>query len=100
MKFYRGFTTGYRVFFPENDRVEIRSGPNAEDLALPNPAILDCHYRIAEILNASGMGKIIDRIIYDWENIRDSEGCGYLAPDGSSDLERLLSVGLWGSVTC
>lgn len=54
--------------------------------ALPSPVLLEAHAVIAEILHASGQGEQIDEILRDWDSIR----C--LSSDGSTDLERLLSL--------
>jgi len=66
-------------------------------LALPNPDFLDCHYRLAEILNASGMAESIEQHFQDWDDIkaRSSEG---LREDGATDIARILEAGLWERV--
>ncbi|KAF7174205.1 hypothetical protein CNMCM5623_006690 [Aspergillus felis] len=56
------------------------------DSELPSRALLETHAAIAEILHASGQGKQIDELLYDWDTLR----C--LASDGSTDLQSLLSL--------
>lgn len=36
----------------------------------PNPAFLDTHWHLAEILNASGLAEIIDQHFRDWEDLK------------------------------
>jgi len=60
LKAFRKFPRPDRKLLPENGRVEFTRAEDAQDLELPNAALLDCHYRIAEILNASGMAEIIE----------------------------------------
>ncbi|GFF84565.1 hypothetical protein IFM47457_06523 [Aspergillus lentulus] len=64
--------------------------------SLPDPAYLDCHYRVAEILHASGLAEYIERKIQDWEDLKQSGGTdGALRPDGSTDVTRILNTALW-----
>ncbi|KAJ5361687.1 hypothetical protein N7541_002531 [Penicillium brevicompactum] len=51
----------------------IRFMPNTE-YEIPSRAILDTHWRMCEILNASAMGETIEQHIRDWEELR---GSGY-----------------------
>ncbi|GFF27081.1 hypothetical protein IFM58399_01600 [Aspergillus lentulus] len=67
--------------------------------SLPDPAYLDCHYRVAEILHASGLAEYIERKIQDWEDLKQSGGTdGALRPDGSTDVTRILNTALWSAV--
>lgn len=76
--------------------MRLQAAPGAERVSLPSPDLLDCHYRVVEILNASGMGEAINQKIIEWEDMKNSGGAGSLKADGTSDLEKLLSMGLWG----
>ncbi|KAG2016689.1 hypothetical protein GB937_006168 [Aspergillus fischeri] len=73
-------------------------GLSHESTSLPNPVLLDCHFRIAEILNASGMSEFIDREIRDWETLKGGPDAYQLRPDGSTDVTRYLNAGLWQHV--
>ncbi|PGH34441.1 hypothetical protein GX50_02709 [[Emmonsia] crescens] len=55
---------------------------------LPSPAILQAHATLANILHASGIGEHIENIMREFEETR------YLAPDGSDDIYRLISIRL------
>jgi hypothetical protein len=55
---------------------------NAEQpIPLPDPRLLAPHLAIAEILNASGMGKEIEACLHD-----DDDDIGCLAEDGSTNV--------------
>lgn len=74
----------------------MRAAAGAEDISLPEPALLDCHHRIAEVLHASGMSEEIDRRMQEWDDMRDyQDGC--LKADGTTDVGRVLTAGLWAS---
>ncbi|GIJ98286.1 hypothetical protein Aspvir_000402 [Aspergillus viridinutans] len=53
---------------------------------LPSPELLQLHCSVANILNATGRGEKIDRIL------RDYVATGALARDGSTNISELLSV--------
>lgn len=53
-------------------------------LELPSSILLATHAAIAQILHASGMAEVIDRVLQDAEEIK----C--LASDGSTDVQILL----------
>jgi hypothetical protein len=89
IKVYDRFPSAERAFFPENRRVEFTRAEDAQDLELPNAALLDCHYRVAEILNASGMAEVIERYRRDYEDIKGNAG-GSLKEDGGTDIGRCL----------
>lgn len=63
VKVYSDFPHRLRAFLPDNSLVEFTKAEDAQDLELPGAVLLDCHYRLAEILNASGMAKIIVRYL-------------------------------------
>ncbi|GIK02897.1 hypothetical protein Aspvir_006960 [Aspergillus viridinutans] len=83
-----GFTA--LPFLPSNREVKFECA-KGEDLLLPDPAYLDCHYRVAEILHASGLAEYIERKIQDWEDLKQSGGT-----DG--DVTRILNTALWTAV--
>jgi hypothetical protein len=97
IKVYDRFPSADRAFFPENRRVEFTRAEDAQDLELPNATLLDCHYRVAEILNASGMAEVIERYRWDYEDIKGNAG-GSLKEDGGTDIGQILSVALWERV--
>ena len=53
---------------------------------LPHPALLRVHHAIAEILHASGAGKMIEDILEEFEEIHQLES------NGSTDVEKLLPM--------
>ena len=77
-------------------QVTLQAADGAGDDPMPNPVLLDCHWRVAEILNASGMGKEIDKHMRELEAVKISMGDSSLNEDGSSDLSRYLDAVFWG----
>jgi hypothetical protein len=57
-------TTGALATLPKDRKIKFECA-QGEDLPLPDPEYLDCHYRVAEILNASGLVVYIERKIED-----------------------------------
>ena len=51
---------------------------------LPSPELLKLHAAVAQVLNTSGLGQLIDDVSEDRELIRA------LAEDGSTPISRLL----------
>jgi hypothetical protein len=97
VKVFSQYPSQNRKDLPQNGRVEFTSLEDTQDLELPDAALLDCHYRVAEILNASGMAEVIKRYRQDWEDIKGSTG-GTLREDGGTDIAQILSVALWERV--
>jgi hypothetical protein len=83
------------IFLPADRIVTFTSAQGQEHISLPDPAFLECHYLMAEILNASGMGELIDRHIEEWEDLKERVGGGNLSNTGYAGLENILRVGLW-----
>lgn len=83
---------------PSDRKVTIQRGPDGEGIRLPSRHLLDCHWRIAEILHASGMGVFIDQINREWEDIKEGEGHGCLREDGGSNVSKFLNVAFWTGV--
>ncbi|KAJ9296394.1 hypothetical protein DTO271G3_5092 [Paecilomyces variotii] len=77
-------------------QVTLQAANGAGDVPMPNPVLLECHWRVAEILNASGMGEEIDKYMRELEAVKTSMGGGSLNEDGSSDLSRYLDAAFWG----
>lgn len=60
----------------------------------PEPALLECHYTLAQVFNATGMGEEIDLKIRHWEDLKEEfSGCS-LAADGSTDVGSLIEAGM------
>ncbi|KAJ5773719.1 hypothetical protein N7457_008615 [Penicillium paradoxum] len=95
VKTYKRYPPADIPAIPSDRRV--RFLPNTE-YEIPCPAILDAHWRMCEIFNASGMGETIERHLRDWEELRGS-GCAVVREDGTTDLASLLDVALWGQVS-
>lgn len=90
LKVFRRYPKQQRIFLPKDGRVEFKRAEDAKDLELPSAALLDCHYRVAEILNASGMAESIDSHLRDWEDIKGIAGS--LREDGGTDIGQLLTL--------
>ncbi|KAJ5685669.1 hypothetical protein N7536_008288 [Penicillium majusculum] len=58
------------------------------EVASVNRTLLDLHWRLCEMFNASGAGEEIDRVLEKWDKIKERSGC--LATDGSTKIEELL----------
>ncbi|KAL5050823.1 hypothetical protein BDW71DRAFT_173261 [Aspergillus fruticulosus] len=78
--------------------VQFTKAKGAEHIPLPKPALLDCHYRLAEILHALSMGDHIEKKLQNWRILKDCAGPGHLDADGSTDVARFLQVTLWENV--
>ncbi|RHZ60000.1 HNH endonuclease signature motif containing protein [Aspergillus thermomutatus] len=86
-----------RGSLPPDKIVEFKQAPGAEHLKLPSSDLLECHWRLAEILNASGMAEIIDGYRREWEDIKTGAGSS-LREDGKTDVGKMLSVAFWQHV--
>ncbi|KKZ66660.1 hypothetical protein EMCG_00223 [[Emmonsia] crescens] len=92
------FPSDQHAFLPTDGIVTMQQAIDSEDVNLPSPMFLDCHHRIAEVLNASGMGEVIENLIREWEDIKIYESHGSLDPLGRSDVSRILETALWQRV--
>ncbi|OJD10285.1 hypothetical protein AJ78_08650 [Emergomyces pasteurianus Ep9510] len=79
-KTFRTFPTDLSLSLSTDRTVIMQRAAGSEDVNLPSPTFLDCHHRIAEVLNASGMGEVIEAIIREWEDIKTYGGHGSLDP--------------------
>ncbi|KAJ5950415.1 uncharacterized protein N7479_008828 [Penicillium vulpinum] len=95
VKIYKLYPQADIPAIPSDRRVRIF--PNIEH-EIPNPAILDAHWRMCEIFNASAMGQTIERRIREWEELKGS-GYAVIREDGTTDLGGLLDIALWGKVS-
>lgn len=95
VKTYTRYPTGDMAALPSNRRV--RFVPNTE-YEIPSPALLDAHWRMCEVFNASAMGETIERHIRDWEELKNS-GRAVVRENGTTDLAGLLDIALWGQVS-
>lgn len=84
VKTFPGFATSCNRFLTEDGLFTLTLHDTR--YALPHPILLETHYILATILNATGRVELVNGILEDY---RDS--CG-LAKDGSTDIDRLLSV--------
>ncbi|OJJ45151.1 hypothetical protein ASPZODRAFT_160603 [Penicilliopsis zonata CBS 506.65] len=96
-KIFGNFPKSEQRGLPGSTRIELTQAADTEGLELPSVTLLDCHYRLCEILNASGMGEIIEKHWDDWEDLK-ARGGGVMRPDGSSDIGHYLEVALWERV--
>ncbi|KAJ9391484.1 hypothetical protein DTO063F5_1094 [Paecilomyces variotii] len=86
VKTYLAFPTYLRRDIPYDGFICFTDSSKAHDVPLPDAALLDCHYRIAEVLNASGMLGEIDTKIEEWEDMKVNIWDGHLAEDGITDV--------------
>ncbi|KAK2806769.1 hypothetical protein FQN50_005631 [Emmonsiellopsis sp. PD_5] len=96
LKVFPSYPTDLRPTLPEG-LVKFTRAEDAQDLELPSAALLDCHYRLAEILNASGMGEAVEQYQKEWERLKESAD-GSLRHDGGTDLGRIIRTALWTHV--
>lgn len=89
-----------KQYAPHGTEITFKQAPGYENLPLPNKEYLECHYRLAQIFHASGMGEYIDRHLRHWDKLKEASEGSCLAEDGSSDLTTVLGVALWGTVHC
>lgn len=81
---------------PDDGIVKFECTKGAEDKLLPDPTFLGCHFKVAEILNASEMGEHIAAHLREWERMKQNGGTdGTLRPDGSTEIGRILETALW-----
>ncbi|KAB8271513.1 hypothetical protein BDV30DRAFT_240487 [Aspergillus minisclerotigenes] len=93
VKYFRNYPRSDRELLPES--IELKKVEDAQELALPNCIFLDCHYRLAEILNASGMGVTIQRNVDKWKHLKVSAYNLEIREDGGTHIEKFLRAGLW-----
>ena len=78
-------------------RTQLSTGQNHNShipgwqLCSPDPILLETHYLIAKMINASGRGEIVKEIQGDYDGIHT------LAKDGTTVVSRLLSITILGS---
>ncbi|KAF7713480.1 Uncharacterized protein PECH_001257 [Penicillium ucsense] len=96
VKTYRGCSALTRMWSPASGFIELKQADDATDLKLPDRDYLDCHWRITEIFNASGMGEVIDKHFQEWEDLKGT--CHELREDGTTNVDRFLRAGLWADV--
>lgn len=78
--------------------VKLKQAEGSENVELPAVELLDCHYRLSEVLNATGMGEYVEMKNNEWRRFRDGAGSGHLREDGGSDFGLVLQLGLWQQV--
>ncbi|PWY81703.1 hypothetical protein BO94DRAFT_536927 [Aspergillus sclerotioniger CBS 115572] len=95
-----GHTTYYeRQMIPTDRLVTFTQAEGHKDIPLPDPALLNCHYRVAEILHATGLAEVIDRDYDRWNELRHAPSGAQLQEDGSTDLTHYLDAAFWWAVT-
>ncbi|KXG50800.1 uncharacterized protein PGRI_063720 [Penicillium griseofulvum] len=73
-----------------HDRITFTNHDSAKDHKLPSPIILECHYILAKILNASGMVEAFDHDFDIWEAVKESVHS--LREDGKTDIGSILGL--------
>ncbi|KAF7118935.1 hypothetical protein CNMCM5793_008573 [Aspergillus hiratsukae] len=63
--FERRFSDFELANLPPSREVVFQKAQDAQDIELPSAAFLDCHWRLSEILNASGMAEVIEKHLRD-----------------------------------
>jgi len=84
LKVFKSFSRIYKLLLPADGIVTFTSHDDRHPL--PNPFLLQVHAVAANILNATARG---ERIEQDLRDYRDANG---LAGDGSTDIDRILSI--------
>lgn len=77
-------------FLPLDRMVTFTS--NDSSVPLPSPVLIRAHYIIAKILNVSGIGEMIDRLL------SESEFDSHVKSNGSTDLASIICQRLLMSV--
>ncbi|OJJ45832.1 hypothetical protein ASPZODRAFT_69075 [Penicilliopsis zonata CBS 506.65] len=99
LKTYPRFSTYLHQSLPESRTVTFTKADDAGAIPRPSAALLDCHFRLAEILHASGMGEYIEKKMRDWDTIKCGPESRQLSADGSTDVSRYLQAGLWNRIS-
>lgn len=73
--------------------VTFRNHDTDKDWNLPSPILLDCHFRLAKVFNASGMAAAFDFDFDEWEEVKVRVG-DQLPGNGNIDIVQALRVGL------
>ncbi|OJD13515.1 hypothetical protein AJ78_06041 [Emergomyces pasteurianus Ep9510] len=97
-KTFRRFPPTYRSSLPTDGIVTMQHTLDSENVNPPSPVFFDCHHRIAEVLNASGIEEVIEKLTREWEDIKIYGGHGSLDPLGRSDVSGILETALWQRV--
>ncbi|RHZ57211.1 hypothetical protein CDV55_105973 [Aspergillus turcosus] len=81
---------------PDYPKVKFQRSEGAENISLPDPMFLDCHHRLAEIINATDLPYYIWGKMRDWRDLKKYGGTdGCLRPNGSTDITGILNTALW-----
>ncbi|KAJ5099418.1 hypothetical protein N7532_006419 [Penicillium argentinense] len=94
---FEGYLQQDRRRLPNSGLVVLRlplEEDGMEELDLPSPAILDCHWRLVEILNETRIAPALCRHFDEWKNLKKTYHG--LAEDGSTDAAKYVRAGLWG----
>jgi hypothetical protein len=84
---------------PDDRKVKFQRSEGAENISLPDPMFLDCHHRLAEIINAADLPYYIWGKMQDWKDMKKyGETDGWLRSNGSTDITRILNAALWPAV--
>jgi hypothetical protein len=67
-----------------------------EDISLPSPVLLHCHCVMTKILYASGMGKVVEKSMCEWEDLKQGPGSYALRKDGKSDVDKFFGCQTMG----
>lgn len=94
-KTYPSYPRRYLLLLPDDTTVKFSSSEDP-DFAPPHPDLLETHWRLAEILNASGMAEVVEKHQQEWEDCEVSA----LNPNGSTDVGSAVRMALWGRVEC
>jgi hypothetical protein len=100
LKFYSRFPPRDLAQLPESRRVTFENAEGAEGLSPPSPFLLDCRYRVAEILHAPGMRKPMEDKDGRWRRLKGTSRGREVAENGTTDLAEYVRVGLWQEIMC
>lgn len=92
MRTFNRFSTLYNIL-PSTRIVTFTSHDDGDYHPLPNPVFLETHAAIANILDATGRGELIEKLQREYFGAFGGGGCiRRLARDGSTNIGKILSV--------
>ncbi|PYI04449.1 hypothetical protein BO78DRAFT_289558, partial [Aspergillus sclerotiicarbonarius CBS 121057] len=95
LKAFRRLDYVQRMLVPKSRIITFKQAKGCKNIPLPDARLLECHYRIAEIMNATGIAKVLDRHYNDWDSLRQGPDAQELEEDSSTDIGKYLQTALW-----
>ncbi|KAJ5595296.1 uncharacterized protein N7459_001504 [Penicillium hispanicum] len=79
-------------------RITLRPGPTFDEAYLPDPALFNCHYRLATFFHLYGIGISVDSHLELWKRTLRAFAGHSLDARGRDDIEEVFSHAPWGTV--